>query len=267
MTKVIDDKTLTNIADAIREKGGTTGKMFPTEMPQAIKDIKSGGTDLQQLFSYSDEVTEPFELEDASLKSVRWYGFANTRLRKGSFPNLVKLDEGAFRQCSDLVEIDAPIETFSKTAFQKCTNLATIDLSHAKGVIGESAFNGCTELNPTKFLSEGVTQISAYAFSYGLNCKSIKLPRSCTLLQGSQQFFRCKIKYVFVPKELERASINSFLQIGTYDKDTRLYSCKFYTDADSEPSSWNSCLSASNGTTHYGVSEEEFDAIVEADKS
>lgn len=266
--KVIQDKTLTDIANAIREKSGTANKMTPAEMPEKIKDIKSGSDlSIPQLFSYPDEVSEPFDLTDTSLKSVRWYGFANTRLRKGTFPNLVKLDEGAFRQCSDLVEIDAPIETFGKTAFQKCSALTTIDLSHAKGSIGESVFNGCTKLNPLNFLGEGVTGIEAYAFSYGLNCKSIKLPRSCTRLQGSQQFFRCKIKYVFVPKELEGASINSFSQIGTYDHDAGVYNCNFYTDAENEPSGWNRCLSASGGTTHFGVSEEEFDAIVEADES
>lgn len=267
MTKVIQDETLTNIADAIREKSGTTDQMTPVEMPQKIKDIKSDGADIAQLFSYADEVAEPFDLTDTNLKSVRWYGFANSRLKKGVFPNLTKLDYGAFRQCSDLTEIDAPIETVGEAAFQKDSKLTTIDLSHIKGTVADSAFNGCTSLNPTKFLNEGVTRIGAYAFSYGLNCKSIKLPRSCTRLQGSQQFFRCNITYIFVPKELESAAINSFAQIGKYDQNTQTYASHMYTDAESEPSGWDKCLSRSGSTVHYGVSEEEFDAIVEADES
>lgn len=264
--KAIQDKTLTNIADAIREKTGTTDQMTPLQMPQKIKNIKSGGIDITQLFSYSDEVSEPFDLTDSNLKSVRWYGFANTRLRKGTFPNLVKLDEGAFRQCTDLVEIDAPIETFSKTAFQKCASLTTIDLSHATGDIGESAFNGCTKLNPVKFLPEGIGEIGSYAFSYGLNCKSIKIPKSCTWI-NTQSFFKCKIKYIFLPKELGHATMTSFQQIGAYDSITHTYNSHIYTDVESEPSNWDNCLSFSDSTIHYGVSEKEFDAIVEADKS
>lgn len=264
--KVIQEKTLTDIADAIREKSGTTDQMTPVEMSQKIKDIKSGGTDIVQLFSYPNEISEPFDLTDSNLKSVRRYGFANTRLRKGTFPSLTKLDEGAFRQCTDLVEIDAPIETFGKTVFQKCTSLTTIDLSHATGSVGESAFNGCTKLNPKKFLPEGITEIGSYAFSYGLNCKSIKIPKSCTWV-NTQSFFRCKIRYIFLPKELGHAAMTSFQQIGEYIQSTHTYNSHIYTDAESEPEAWDHCLSTSDSTIHYGISEEEFDAIVEADKS
>lgn len=34
--RVIEDSTLTDIADAIREKGGTTAELTPGEMPNAI---------------------------------------------------------------------------------------------------------------------------------------------------------------------------------------------------------------------------------------
>ena len=42
--KTIDDTILTNIADAIREKGRTEEDFYPHEMPQAIRNIETGET-------------------------------------------------------------------------------------------------------------------------------------------------------------------------------------------------------------------------------
>lgn len=39
--KTINDTILTNIADAIREKGGASGTIYPHNMPQAIRNISS----------------------------------------------------------------------------------------------------------------------------------------------------------------------------------------------------------------------------------
>ena len=41
--KVIDDKYLVDIADAIREKSGTTDTYTPAEMAGAITNLPSGG--------------------------------------------------------------------------------------------------------------------------------------------------------------------------------------------------------------------------------
>lgn len=45
MLKIVklDDQTLPSIADAIREKGGSTEPMLPSSMAQKIRDIPSGG--------------------------------------------------------------------------------------------------------------------------------------------------------------------------------------------------------------------------------
>lgn len=44
MTKyIIDGSTLTEIADAIREKTGETETIKPEDMPQKIQDIQTGG--------------------------------------------------------------------------------------------------------------------------------------------------------------------------------------------------------------------------------
>lgn len=54
MKYVIKDETLTNIADAIREKAGTGDALTPEAMPQAIQDIKGG--DLEPIVLSGDNV-------------------------------------------------------------------------------------------------------------------------------------------------------------------------------------------------------------------
>lgn len=44
---LVQDTSLTTVADAIREKGGTTAPLsFPAGMAKAVRDISSGGTDI-----------------------------------------------------------------------------------------------------------------------------------------------------------------------------------------------------------------------------
>ena len=44
MSKIIlEDSTMTNIADAIRNKNGETGQYLPSEMPAKIEAIETGG--------------------------------------------------------------------------------------------------------------------------------------------------------------------------------------------------------------------------------
>ena len=40
---ILNDTTLTSIADAIRNKNGEINTYLPSEMPQKILDIQSGG--------------------------------------------------------------------------------------------------------------------------------------------------------------------------------------------------------------------------------
>lgn len=40
---VVNKSTMTDIADAIRTKGGTSATLLPSEMPAAIANLPSGG--------------------------------------------------------------------------------------------------------------------------------------------------------------------------------------------------------------------------------
>ena len=49
----VQDTSLTAVADAIREKGGTTAPLsFPSGMAKAVRNIQSGGGDLSSVDVY-----------------------------------------------------------------------------------------------------------------------------------------------------------------------------------------------------------------------
>lgn len=59
---LVQGASLTAVADAIREKGGTTAPLsFPTGMAEAVRNIQSGG-DLSSVDVYIADFTVPADL-------------------------------------------------------------------------------------------------------------------------------------------------------------------------------------------------------------
>ncbi len=60
---LVKDTSLTAVADAIREKGGTTAPLsFPAGMAEAVRNIQSGGGDLSSVDVYIADFTVPADL-------------------------------------------------------------------------------------------------------------------------------------------------------------------------------------------------------------
>lgn len=60
---LVQDTSLTAIADAIREKGGTTAPLsFPDGMAEAVRNIQSGGGDLSSVDVYIADFTSDADL-------------------------------------------------------------------------------------------------------------------------------------------------------------------------------------------------------------
>lgn len=60
---LVQDTSLTAVADAIREKGGTTAPLsFPAGMAEAVRSIQSGGSDLSSVDVYIADFTVPADL-------------------------------------------------------------------------------------------------------------------------------------------------------------------------------------------------------------
>ena len=60
---LVQDTSLTEIADAIRERGGTTAPLsFPAGMAEAVRNIQSGGGDLSSVDVYVADFTSNADL-------------------------------------------------------------------------------------------------------------------------------------------------------------------------------------------------------------
>lgn len=63
MEYLVQGASLTTVADAIREKGGTTAPLsFPAGMAEAVRNIQSGGGDLSSIDVYIADFTSGTDL-------------------------------------------------------------------------------------------------------------------------------------------------------------------------------------------------------------
>ena len=63
MEYLVQGASLTTVADAIREKGGTTAPLsFPDGMAEAVRSIQSGGGDLSAVDVYIADFTSDADL-------------------------------------------------------------------------------------------------------------------------------------------------------------------------------------------------------------
>ena len=60
---LVQGESITAVADAIREKGGTTAPLsFPAGMVEAVRNIQSGGGDLSSIDVYIADFTSNADL-------------------------------------------------------------------------------------------------------------------------------------------------------------------------------------------------------------
>ena len=185
---VVLDDTLTNIANAIRGKNGSSDKYKPGQMAGAIDNISAGGTGIPR--EVIDGVYKIPEVTSFSLPSnaidVGQYALAYAFY---SCPSLTSVD------LSSLTKVSG--EDAFYEAFYKCTALTSVDLSSLTSVSGRnalaSAFDVCTALTSVDFSS--LTTVSGYhalynTFSRCSSLTSLSFPALTVsgLQYGSSQF-------------------------------------------------------------------------------
>lgn len=145
------DTDLTAVADAIRQKGGTTAPLtYPNGFVSAIQNIPTGGGgDINAIIDSSisghyenatvthigdGKFRNCVNLESVSFPNVTSIGGANvfyncTSLRSISFPKLGPVVKGyAFQNCSALEMVVLPMgNDFEMSVFERCSSLHTVD--------------------------------------------------------------------------------------------------------------------------------------------
>ena len=149
---------LGNIADAIREKTGSTGSFTLDAMPSAIRSIETGGGS-----SGGD---------NALLRSV--VDGSVTAIAASDLAGIKTVKKSAFEMCSYLetVELPSGVTSIDDKAFSGCQRLKTVILPNSVKTIGAEAFNMDMSLESIT-LGTGLTTIYAGAFQYCMKLKDV----------------------------------------------------------------------------------------------
>lgn len=185
---VVLDDTLTNIANAIRGKNGSSDKYKPGQMAEAIDNISAGGIGIPR-----DVINGVYQIPEAT-------SFSLPSNATDVGPNALAY---AFYSCPSLTSADLSSltkvsgESAFYEAFYNCTALTSVNLSSLTTISGRSglssAFDNCTALTSVDLSS--LTTVSGYhalsnTFSRCNSLTSLSFP-ALTLsgLQfGSSQF-------------------------------------------------------------------------------
>ena len=233
--KVVDssvlDSGLSQIADAIREKGGTTDELiFPSGFTTAIEGISSGGDtsvedgliDRTLTGEYTnDRVTTVGEhafrgislskINLPNVTNIGAYSFYSAQIESVDFQNVTSIGDQAFRSCDKLTSVTLPkISTCSGYSFMGCTNLVEINIPNVT-TLNISTFEDCKSLKEVYFpnittvgnrifancyelikaILPNVTSVSTAMFYYSKKLVSVDLSSATSI--SSSGFQSCSV--------------------------------------------------------------------------
>ena len=177
---LIQDTTLTAIADAIREKTGGTDQMTPDQMATEISNIQaSGGGDDSSLKGIIERTVTNPTLPGDLTKIGNYVFYYYTSLNLACLPEgITSIGDYAFAYCKNLAltSLPAGITIIGMDAFHNCTNLALTSLPAGITIVNNNSFNGCTGLTSITFEGTPTEKIASNAFKGCTNLTSINVP-------------------------------------------------------------------------------------------
>lgn len=194
-----DKADLVNIADAVRQKTGSSDEMRLSDFTQEMGDIIDGNSLIDRSIEKiaSDTITRigayAFShcehLTEASFPNVTYigsYAFSSTAIKRADFP-LLKAVSGSgwnnsniFYFCLQLSEINFPELINTSTSMFARTGLKTVTLPKVQE-IETSTFDQCSSL--TGINCPSATEIGMYAFQDCKSLKDINLPQATMIRQ------------------------------------------------------------------------------------
>ena len=208
----VEENTLSAIANAIRNKNGTTDLLKPGAMAAAIEGIQAGGevdligiiersaTDIvipngckkigSAIFSGCDNLVNVFMPDSVESIGASAFYHCNNLALTALPKNLTTLENSSFAYCPSLALTSLPesITSIGTSVFRDCENITLRSLPSGITRIENETFSGCTKL-ALESLHNGITYIGSKAFlEAGLNLTH--LPSGITTILG-QAFYNC----------------------------------------------------------------------------
>lgn len=169
---LVEEQTMTDIANSIREKSGTDVKMKPAEMPQAIREMQVVDTGVGSRQWWLDFCNEKITCE---------HMFSNSQIETiPSFDTSNKTSFGYMFSRCPLLKTVPPLDTSNGTyfryMFELCEQLTSIggllDLSKSTG--NQNMFIRCNSLVEIRFVKNSITLTLAIGSSALLSDESIQ---------------------------------------------------------------------------------------------
>lgn len=195
---LVEEISLENIANAIRNKNGLSSTYTPSQMASAISAFEKSGFDIDDvaLRTVSGNIS-------GNALFVNSYAFYNCcSLTTANFPNCINIVSSAFMSCSSLTTANFPnCTSIGSSAFTYCYSLTTANFPNCTR-IGMSAFGACYSLITVSFPN----CISIYNYAF-YNCSSLTTAHfpNCYNI-GSFAFRNC---YNFISLYLLKANWSS----------------------------------------------------------
>lgn len=165
--KVTHDQ-MTQVADAIRAKGGTTDPLvWPTGFSAAVEGIQAGGGgDAEAMLANLIGGTDTDVIVPNGVTQVRSYVFQTSPVKSVFLPDSVtSIGKYAFCECRSLtsVRMSPNVDSIQQSAFKYCTLLEEIELPESLTTITSDAFrySGLQSI----VIPQNIVSISGYAFS------------------------------------------------------------------------------------------------------
>lgn len=163
-------QTFTDIANAIREKTGSTGLLYPSEMAQNILDIpQGGGEDNLPAFIEGTANFEDYASSIRNVSVIRPYLFmSDTTVVNANFPKVEKIGNGAFSSCTNLQTANFPKCSYiGYSGFISCSKITEASFPEALS-IASFCFNSCYSLTTAYFPKASLIGNSAFC-----NCSNL----------------------------------------------------------------------------------------------
>jgi hypothetical protein len=174
---LVEETSLQNIANSIREKTGTTDTYKPSEMASAISSIEAGGGSVPEKGLIIDKYNQDGAITEVSLVG---YTVIPASFLSGVIKHHSKNTDNKQLFYDVTCNIPEGVTEIPYECFMSCDALKYINLPKAITNIGAFAFGYCTSLNITEIPSS-VTYISNYAFQ---NCSSATFSKLPENLEG-----------------------------------------------------------------------------------
>ena len=211
--KLYEESHIQAIADAIREKNGTSDSYLVSEMGDAIRAIQGSGSS-----NTEDNFDDLTVVESGTCgENVTWQLYDNGTLRlTGSGSTYDYYDEDfnpesyPFAEREDIyrIVIEDGITRIGDFTFAMCWYAESIFISNSVTYIGECAFVECgfSSVN----IPDSVINIDYYAFGWCQNLREINIPDS-VLSIGEYAFVECySLVSVNIPSGISVISTGMF---------------------------------------------------------